>query len=344
VKIRADDILIRGDGTTLLSSAQPSVGLFEVTGDDVRLESLELVDHLPSRGHSLVRVAARRFQLTDCIFRGRDARGSSATFVELRSPLFGPLSSGWIIGNEFHPHRGWTVVQGEELEELHFADNTVMGNAIGERRGLGFLAHGLRLEDVGVARIEDNVFLELGDTRNPVQAAIEVTGGDAGQFLSIDSNVFHTLTAHRALHLQGARLQTVSRNAFGSMLGTGTIATVDVDVTPWRFGDDEGPGATVEGNRFRGTGSGPALRLNGGGGHRVVDNHFEEAGLVSVLAGDETPAQGVNIESNEFTHRGEEGAACHGFPAILLLGGEGHVVHRNRLHNYVPPGVVVAEP
>lgn len=342
VNVLADDIVIRGMGATLLSSAQLAVGLFDVTGNDVRIEGVEMVDHLPATGHSLVRVTAERFHLTGCTFRGRDARRAFPTFIELRPHSLANRSSGWISANEFHPHRGWTIVKAKKLQALHIADNTIMGNAIGERRGRGFLAYGLRLDDVDQANIEGNVFLELGSTQSPMQSAIEVTGGESGHTLSVDNNVFHTLSAQRTLHLEGVRHQTVSRNAFGSVHSGGSIATVDVDASS-AGKNDFGIGSTFESNHFQATGGGPAVRINGGGGHLIIDNQFEEAGLVSVLAGDDTPAQDVNILSNQFTQRGQGGEERHDYPAILLLGGAGHVVHRNSLHNYPSPGIVVAD-
>jgi hypothetical protein len=336
VNVLANDVLIRGEGATLLSSAQLAVGLFEVTGDDVRIEGIEMVDHLPGTGHSLVRVTAERFQLTDCTFRGRDAHRARPTFVELRSHSLAPRTSASITSNEFHPHRGWTLVQATRMGELNVTDNTFMGNAIGERRGRGFLAYGLRLDDVTSARIHGNVFFELGDTQSPVQTAIEVKGGGSGHVVSVESNVFHRLAAQRALHFEGVRHQAVRRNAFGNLLGAHSIAIVDVDATS--PGNEAPIGITLESNRFESTGGGPAVRINGGGGHLIVDNNFDEAGLISVLTGDSAPAQDVKVLSNDFSY---EGVDRHDYPAILLLGGAGHVVHSNSLSNYASPGIVV---
>ncbi len=336
VVVRADDITVRGEGATLLSSAQVSVGLFDVTGDDVRLDSLEMVDHLPITGHSLVRVHARRFRIQGCTFRGRDARRALPSFLELSSHSLGPRTSAWVTGNEFHPHRGWTIVRASHLSELHVTDNAVMGNAVGERRGRGFLAYGVQVEDVGLARIHGNVFFELGDARTPVHAAIVARGEEVGHLLSVENNVFHTLAAERALLLEGTRHQTVSRNAFGALAGSHVVATVDVDAPAGA--DAGGLHSTFEGNTFESHGGAPAVRINGGSGHVVVDNSFESE-LVSVLAGDRTPADAVSVLSNAFQAVGEDRLA---YPAVLLLGGSQHVVHGNELTGHPTPGIVLS--
>ncbi len=341
VSITADDVRIHGEGATLLSSALWGVGLFDVTGESVVLEGLELVDHLPVTGHSLVRVRSQGFQLQGCTFRGRDAQGALPTFVELGSHTLLKHTSAWIHENEFHPHRGWTVLRADGLEQLHITQNTVMGQAIGERQERGFLAYGMRLEDVALARISGNVFLELGDLRDPVRTAIEATGGEAGHWLSIEDNVFHSLAAERALHLAGERQQSVKRNAFGSFEGAQTVAMVDVEAPiqagAWRH-TSVASGSLLSGNVFHATAGGPALRINGGSGHVVVDNEFADVSLVSLLAGDRTVTEGVSILSNRFRHDGDE---RHDYPAILVLGGAQHVIHGNSLRNYPADGIVV---
>jgi hypothetical protein len=337
VVVSTASIALEGHAATLMTSADPVVGVFDVQADDVAISGFELRQDVDdATDHALVRIGSSSVRVRDCSFSGVSAAGTPQ-FVLLTAQA----SDRWIRDNVFHPAIGWTCVRAETSRGLHLDGNHLSGTG-----GMVGMTYGFHLIDETWAEITNNTFFGLGSEAEPVEALILVENvSGEGHHTIISGNIMHLIVARRGVHLAGAQFSVFSGNGVGRIVGSQLLAMLDIDSGPQGVGAQS---VVVSGNEFHNAQLAPMVRLNGIHGANVSGNQFSLAGGTVVLVGDQETAHRVTVATNSF------GAtpAISPMPAVRIADGTGHVVLGNSFEGFllgavemtgVPPSACVVD-